>query len=159
VNVVMPDSALERARRRGRRIGIAVYATILSAFIVATGAEVMYQGFASPAVSSPRDCHTGITELLSALRRAREAAVSEPLGERASLERFRRALLPEWQKRSRLTAVCESDPWAIDALSAIDQLRYAEEHAVRYESVDLAPSRRRVVAIEQSLGTHTHGGP
>jgi len=155
----MSDSVHERARRRGRRIGIALYATILSTFIAITGSEVMYQGFTAHTGGTPRDCRTGIRELISALRRARDAALSEPLGERASLDRFRLALLPEWRERSRLTAVCDTDAWAIDALSAIDQLRYAEEHAVRYESVDLAPSRRHVVAIEQSLGSQPRGGP
>jgi len=33
------------------------------------------------------------------------------------------------------------------ALDAIEQLRYAEEHAVRREAAELAPLRRRVQAI------------
>jgi hypothetical protein len=56
-----------------------------------------------------------------------------------------------------LTDLCGTNEWAREALTAIDQLRYAEEHAVRYESVDLAPSRRHVLAIEQSLANHRSG--
>ncbi len=153
----MSDSALERAQRRGRRYGIALFAAIMSTFIVVSGSQVMYQGFASAASESPRDCQTGISDLLLALRRARAAAAAEPLGERASLARFRQALQPEWRRRGKLTDVCGTDNWALEALTAIDRLRYAEEHAVRYESVDLAPSRRHVLAIEQSLGNHRSG--
>jgi hypothetical protein len=155
----MSDSALERARRRGRQIGIGLFATIMSSFIVVCGSQVMYQGFASPVSEPPRDCRTGISELIQALRRARLAAAEEPLGERASLARFRQALLPEWHGRGEVAAACGTDAQALEALSAVDRLRYAEEHAVRYESVDLAPSRRRVLALEQSLGTHHRGGP
>jgi hypothetical protein len=132
---------------------------IMSAFIIVCGSQVIYQGFASPVSESPRDCQTGISELIQALRRARLAAAEEPLGERASLARFRHALLPEWQRRAQVAALCGADSRALADLSAVDRLRYAEEHAVRYESVDLAPSRRRVLAVEQSLGTHQTGGP
>jgi hypothetical protein len=155
----MSDSALERARWRGRRLGIAAYAAIMSAFIVVCGAQVIYQGFVTPAAETPSDCPMAINGLITALRRARLAAAAEPLGERASLDRFRRALLPEWQERAKLDAACGTEAWTIEALSAIDRLRYAEEHAVRYESVDLAPSRRLVLAVERSLGTHQRGGP
>ena len=154
----MFDSALERARRRGRRLGIALFAAIMSTFIVVCATQVMSQGFAPAGTDTPRDCRSGVAELLSALRRARANAAAEPLGERASLARFREALQPEWRQRPQLVDTCSNDPQALEALSAIDRLRYAEEHAVRYESVDLAPSRRHVLAIEQSLGSLNRSG-
>ncbi|HEY5960988.1 MAG TPA: hypothetical protein VIV60_30740, partial [Polyangiaceae bacterium] len=147
----MSELAIERAKKQGQRLGIALFTIIMSAFIVVCGSQVMYQGFASSRTAVPPECKAGIAELISALRRARLAAAAEPLGERASLDRFRKALQPEWLERGGLSDVCRSDPWAIEALSAVDRLRYAEEHAVRYESVDLAPSRRQVLLIEQSL--------
>lgn len=100
-----------------------------------------------------------MARLIAALQRARQAAAAEEFGERASLDRFRRALLPEWRMRGELASICSSDPWAAEALPAIDRLRYAEEHAVRYESVDLAPSRRHVMAIEHTIISHQRGGP
>lgn len=149
----MFDSDLERAERRGRRLGIALYSAILSAFIIVCGSQVMYQGFTSPKANAAPDCRSGINGLIGALRRARLAAASEELGERASLARFRQALAPEWLARGSLSEICGGERWARDALSAVDRLRYAEEHAVRYESVDLAPSRRQVLEIERSLST------
>lgn len=147
----MSESALDRAQRLGRRLGIALYSAILSAFVLICGTQVMYQGFTSPRTPKASDCRSGVHGLIAALRRARQAAASEETGERASLARFRQALLPEWQSRGNLSDSCGADPWARDALSALDRLRYAEEHAVRYESVDLAPSRRQVLEIERSL--------
>lgn len=151
---MLSESALDRARRRGRRLGIALYSVIMSAFILVCGTQVMYQGFWSPKADTSPDCKSGISSLISALRRARAAAAEEPLGERASLARFRQALLPEWQARGNLSKACGDDVWARHALSAIDRLRYAEEHAVRYESVDLAPSRRQVLVVEQTIASH-----
>jgi len=153
----MSDSAMESAQRRGRRWGIVVATAIMTTFIGVCGTQVMVQGFAPASTESPSDCNTGIINLISALRRARAAAAAEPLGERAGLVRFRQALQPEWDCRGKLVETCASETWAHDAIAAIDRLRYAEEHAVRYESVDLAPSRRRVLAIEQSLTNHRSG--
>jgi len=48
-----------------------------------------------------------------------------------------------------LDSVCGQDPKARAALTEIDALRYAEEHAVRYEAVGLAPQRRRVQALNE----------
>lgn len=112
----------------------------------------MIQGFSVPSAEAYRECRPGMADLAVALRRARAAAALGPADERASLEHFRNALLPEWSRRTSLTLACRSDPWARSALSDLDSLRFAEEHALRYESVDLAPSRRRVQALEKILG-------
>jgi len=94
---------------------------------------------------------TVVAKLAYSVRVAREIA-GNVADERIALHRFREALGPEWQARSQLDRLCRSDPWAREAISAIDEWRWAEETAIRYESVDLAPSRRRVQAIEARLG-------
>jgi hypothetical protein len=86
-----------------------------------------------------------------AIRRARVAAAEEIHGERPALERFRSALGPEWRSREATARACQGDPAAIAALSDLDALRYAEEHAVRYEAVALAKQRRRSDAIRREL--------
>jgi hypothetical protein len=103
--------------------------------------------FAPPVQAVASDCRGGTRALLVAVRRARMAAASESGDERAALGRFRAALEPEWATRVSLDSVCRTDPRAQAALTEIDALRYAEEHAVRYEAVGLAPQRRRVQAL------------
>lgn len=147
----MSDSPLDQARRRGRRLGIAAYVILLSAFVVTASAEVLHQGFAEQPEDSELSCRDGLRSLIEALHRARRAAASEILGERAAVERFRSGLEPEWSRRAAIGRNCRRDAWARHSLVTIDALRYAEEHAVRYESVDLAPNRRRVRKIEQAI--------
>lgn len=147
----MNDNPFERATRTGRRLGIALFALLTGSFTAASSAQVLYQGFAASSGSEVTDCRPGLLGLISSLHRAQQTAMNDGKGERHRLEQFRSSLLPEWQNRDTLTRLCASDPIGRDALSQIDRLRWAEEHAVRYESVDLAPSRQRVLAIEQAL--------
>lgn len=63
--------------------------------------------------------------------------------------------MPEWNARPRLDQDCEGDAIALRALSDIDALRYAEEHAVRYEAGALANQRRRADAIRRELAGHS----
>jgi hypothetical protein len=86
-----------------------------------------------------------------AIRRARQAAAAEIQGERPALKRFRTALEPEWRSREATAQACRGDSAAVAALSDLDALRYAEEHAVRYEAVALAKQRRRSDAIRREL--------
>jgi hypothetical protein len=80
------------------------------------------------------------------VERARTAA-SVTDGEDAALDRFRRALQPDWDDRDHIEELCQPSPSSMAALDAIEQLRYAEEHAVRREAAELAPLRRRVQAM------------
>jgi len=155
----MSDSPLEQARRRGRRLGIAAYVILLSAFVVTASAEVLHQGFMEQPEDSTLSCRDGLRSLIKALSRARRATASEILGERAAVERFRHALEPEWSERAAIGRNCRKDAWARHSLVTIDALRYAEEHAVRYESVDLAPNRWRVRKIEQALWPNDSATP
>lgn len=111
--------------------------------------KILFDVFAPPVQALAKDCHGGTADLLLAVRRARLAAASETGDERAALAKFRAALEPEWSTRVSLNDLCRSDAKARAALTEIDALRYAEEHAVRYEAVGLAPQRRRVQALNE----------
>ena len=136
-------------QRTGRRIGIAVFALIVTGATATWTIQILYAVFAPPVQAIAADCHEGTRALLVAVRRARSAAASESGDERAALGRFRSALEPEWSTRTSLDSVCRQDKKALAALTEIDALRYAEEHAVRYEAVGLAPQRRRVQALNE----------
>jgi hypothetical protein len=101
------------------------------------------------------NCRAHVAHLAASVRAAREAARSVA-DERVALRTFRDALEPRWQTRSQLAQICQDDTWALDAISAIDEWRWAEEIAIRYESEDLAPSRRKAQAIVTRLGIQSH---
>jgi hypothetical protein len=134
-------------QRLGRRIGIAVFGLIVSGATASWTIQILFAVFAPPVQAVATECRGGTRGLLVAVRRARLAAASESGDERAALGRFRAALEPEWNTRTSLDSICRSDANARAALKEIDALRYAEEHAVRYEAVGLAPQRRRVKAL------------
>jgi hypothetical protein len=140
-----------RRRRLGRRLGIGAFALLVASFTAICSVEIILQVWAPSPGPAPASCRAGISDLFSALRRARAAAAQEPNGERAALTQFRQALLPEWDSRAALDAVCRSDAEASRALSIVTALRYAEEHAVRYEAVALAEPRRQMDALARSL--------
>ena len=147
---------LSRAALTGRRIGIGVFGLIVSAATAIWTVQILLAVFAPPVIAVAKECRGGTRDLLGAVRRARLAAAAETGGERAALGRFRIALEPEWNTRASLDTACSSDPQASAALTEIDALRYAEEHAVRYEAVGLAPQRRRAQALNdfQADGQH-----
>ncbi|HYQ41823.1 MAG TPA: hypothetical protein VER11_07640 [Polyangiaceae bacterium] len=140
---------LSPGARLGRRIGIAVFGLIIGGATAVWTIQILYAVFAPPVLAVAKDCRGGSRDLLSAVRRASIAAAAESGDERAALGRFRAALEPEWSRRASLDSLCRTDPKARAALAEIDALRYAEEHAVRYEAVGLAPQRRRVQALYQ----------
>lgn len=148
----MDSLRLKTAHRLGRRIGTVLFAAIMAIFVVVCSVQILYQGFHSPVVESTSECRQAIHQLIGDIRSARAAAAVEVLGERAAMARFRGAL--SWEKTActALQRQCQTDSWGKEALLAIDEWRWAEENAVRYESVDLAPSRRRIRAIETQLG-------
>lgn len=147
----MTVNAAERANRLGRRLANVLFTLLVGTFTVVCSAEVLSQGFFSSGVSTVTDCRTGLKDLARSLHRAREATTTAEQNERSRLERFRVSLLPEWQGRDQVQRKCASDAWGKRAFYQIERLRWAEEHAVRYESADLAPSRQYVLAIENAL--------
>lgn len=149
----MPRPARSRVRRIGRRVGIALFTLFVSVPTLVWTLQIMDALFFSRAGSMPASCNVGLLSLLRAVDRARFAARQENLGERHSLERFRAALDPEWSSRPALDAVCRGVPQNAQRLRELDALRYAEEHAVRYEATALAGQRQRARELEHELET------
>jgi hypothetical protein len=147
--MVAAKPSLSPGQRLGRRLGIAIFGLIISGATIAWSIQILYAVFAPPVLAVAKECRGGTRDLLIAVRRASLAAAAETGDERAALGRFRAALEPEWSTRASLDSVCRTDRQAQAALAEIDALRYAEEHAVRYEAVGLAPQRRRVQALYQ----------
>lgn len=145
----------DRAARRGRRLGIIAFTIPVAGITAIWTAQIIRQvWFPDPGPPGPRPevaCRQAVLQLTSAVARARQAAAQEPGGERMALQRFRAALVPEWRGRTQVGSVCSGDKLAEDALERLDALRYAEEHAVRYEAVALAEQRRRTDAIAREL--------
>jgi hypothetical protein len=141
----------DSARRHGRRAGVVVFALIVAALTTVWSVQIILQVWGTPPVDGDVECRAGLTGLVEAVRRARNAAAAETGGERAALARFRQELQPEWQRRDELGTTCREHPALLRALKELDRLRYAEEHAVRYEAGDLAQRRRRVRSIERDL--------
>jgi hypothetical protein len=115
--------------------------------------QIMDQIFFRPSGAAPASCDRGLLDLLRAVDRARQAARQENAGERQSLARFRDALDPEWQARPALDVLCRAVPRDAGRLRELDALRYAEEHAVRYEATALARQRQRARELERELET------
>jgi len=145
-------SRLRAAQRTGRRFGIASFAAIMSTFIVVCSVQILYQGFHAPEAHVNMDCRGAVRQVIRDIRHARAAAELEVLGERAAMSKFRNAMTLSPTDLRALENLCRHEPGIAQALKAVDEWRWAEENAVRYESVDLAPSRRRIRAIESNLG-------
>jgi hypothetical protein len=154
-----PEDNLERARRRGRRVGIVVFSVFVSGITLVWSAQIVSQVWAKRPSPTTQPCRTGLISLIGAIERARSAAAAQTGGERAALTRFRQQLAPEWLRRETLEAECRDDPAAARALRQIDELRYAEEHAVRHESIDLAARRRRVKELRGEILRSGISGP
>jgi hypothetical protein len=140
-----PASPLERARARGRRIAFALFYAVAAAISLAGAVQIFSQAFRRHEAPEAqiRSCSEGLSRLSSAVARARRAA-SVTDGEDAALDDFRKALLPDWDSRDQIEDLCRPSAASMADLDAIEQLRYAEEHAVRREAAELAPLRRRV---------------
>lgn len=132
------------ARKRGRRIALVIYYGLVVFVCLAGAVQVTRQVLWNPIRSAPfSDCREGMAALVRALERARTAAPGND-GEDLAVERFRNALEPEWSYWDSIAQSCQGNVERERALDAIKRLRYAEEHAARWEAGDLAPLRRRV---------------
>jgi hypothetical protein len=146
----MPRPGRSRAKRLGQRLGIGVFAALVGIPTLIWTRQIMLAVFPEPGEPAP-SCSAGLRELLQGVESARKAALDERGGERASLERFRTSLAPAWKKRPGLAAACGTSEKAAERLRAVDALRYAEEHAVRYEATALASQRQRARDLEREL--------
>lgn len=147
-------SPLERRRLTGRRVGIAIFTAIFAGATLLWTIQILTAVWGS-APASPAGCARGTAELQMAIERAREtyAKLAGDEDERAALTRYRNALDPEWQQRKAIEAACRGDQAGKKRLKDVIALRYAEEHAVRYESLGLAPLRRRLMGTTPSPST------
>jgi hypothetical protein len=130
---------------------VAAFALVVGGATAVWSAQILWQIWGPVPPQPAVECRPGLRALIDGVRRARSAAAAETGDERAALARFRSALEPEWTWRSALESSCAADAQARRALGEIDRLRYAEEHAVRYEAMDLARLRRRLQALELRL--------
>jgi hypothetical protein len=140
-----------RGTRIGQRVGILLFALVMTSFTLVCSIQIIQQAWSTESAGPAPACREGLRGLANAVQRARSLA-AQTRGERAALERFRSALTPEWGTRGAMEASCKDDKKARRMLRELDQLRYAEEHAVRYEAGDLSGRRRRVQSLMQELG-------
>jgi hypothetical protein len=116
---------------------------LVVAFTAVCSVEICLQVWNPAIVPTPVGCSAGTLELVDAIEAARIASADQA-EEHAALARFRSAVASAWAHRAALEHSCAGDPEAIRRLHAVDRLRYAEEHAVRYGAVDLAKRRQEV---------------
>ena len=131
-------------------MALVVFGTIVSAITALWSLQIIRQVWFDESAEAV-ECRPGLRALIDSVRRARTAAAEEGGGERQALARFRAEVEDAWRLRSSVGRACRSDRAALLALPEVDRLRYAEEHAVRYEAVDLAHRRRRVRELEKQL--------
>ena len=144
------DDGSARPAQLGRTLGIAVFAFLVAGFTVVCSVQICLQVWAPRIEPAPFDCSAGALALADAIDAARLAAADEP-DEQAALAKFRGALTSTWKYRPALGQSCASSTEALRHLRAIDSLRYAEEHAVRYAAVDLAERRNEVKRLILTL--------
>jgi hypothetical protein len=144
-------SPLERRRRLGQRAGIAIFSTFFAGATLLWTIQILTTVWGS-APPSPAGCAGGTASLEKAIARARAVYVAHrgDQDERAALSTYRNALEPEWSQQKAIEAACRDDELGRKRLKDVIALRYAEEHAVRYESLGLAPLRRRLKGASES---------
>jgi len=144
-------SPLERRRLAGRRAGIAIFSAIFAGATLVWTFQILSSVWGS-APPSPAGCAGGTASLERAVARARSAyaLLSGNEDERTAVARYRNALEPEWAQSKAVEAACRDDQAGRKRLKDVIALRYAEEHAVRYESLGLAPLRRRLQGTSAS---------
>lgn len=143
--------------RRAERIGSGLFVALFAAIVVVPTSwwtvEILVQTYRPPPPTAT-SCAAGVRSLLGAVRRATSVAAASTGGEREAIAGFRAALEPEWSARPAVGGACRSDPRGLGALRELDQLRYAEERAVRQSVGDVARQRRRAVGIEREFEAH-----
>lgn len=127
-----------------------VFAALVSAFTIVCSVQICIQVWAPKIVPHETDCVAGTVLLVDSIDAARTAAAAA-VGELEALSKFRETVAPAWALRPALGLKCKRDPGAIERLRAVDRLRYAEEHAVRYEAADLAARRHEVQRLISPL--------
>lgn len=152
------DAPPDAVRQLGRTLGISLFALLVATFTAVCSIQICLQVW-NPIVIPPRaGCSAGTLQLVEAIEAAR-AASADQAEEQAALTQFRGAVSPAWAFRPGLARQCAGDVEAIRRLRAVDRLRYAEEHAVRYGAVDLAKRRqevKRFIPLLQASADRAH---
>ncbi len=147
-------------RARGRTLALAIFGLIVGAVTCVWSVQIIQQGFSADAVGGPlpatkapsealpSGCRSDVLRLRASVRRARQSAAKQET-EQASVVAFRSALAPEWTHLAAVKRECREDQEATQALKRLEQLRYAEEHTVRYEARDVALWRRALDQLDE----------
>ena len=143
MDTLSAEERLASVRQTGRTIGIAIFGSLMAAFTAVCSIQICLQVWSPRVTPLEVGCSAGTLQLVEAVEAARLASADEA-EEQAALAKFRGALSPAWTFRPALNRACAGDAAAVGRLHAIDRLRYAEEHAVRYGAVDLAKRRQEV---------------
>lgn len=145
----MNSEAISAVERRGRNWGGLIFLVLITVPTLTWASQVIRQAFDAPNADG-LDCETGLTELLAGLDRARASATPAP-NEDEALAAFRASLGPAWASPRRVRAACQGNPSRLAEFGKIERLRYAEEHAVRYETRGLSADRIAVEKIRREL--------
>jgi len=129
----------------GRRVGIGVFFLIFAGLTLIWTIQILTAVWGSTPPNA-LGCEKATEALIEAVARGRaaHAAGSPDDDERSAISRYRAALEPEWSDQRGVEAACRGDEEGVKRLKEVIALRYAEEHAVRYESLGLAPLRHRL---------------
>ncbi len=126
-----------------------VFVALIVAPTAIWASQVIRQAFATPSAEGVH-CESGLVELLRGLDQARASA--RPAADEAeALAAFRANLGPVWTTPRHVRAACKSEPSRLIQYGKIERLRYAEEHAVRYETRGLSADRHAVEKIRSEL--------
>ena len=132
----------------GGRVALVLFGLLVGAITCIWSVQIIQQGF-QPAASPPDEgCRSGVLRLVHAVRKARQSS-AQTSGELAAVATFRAELASIWRTLEPLREICRDDRDALQALRRVEQLRYAEEHTLRYESRDVAAWRRALHQVER----------
>jgi hypothetical protein len=155
-----PDDA--RARLEGKRIAHAIVLVVAVTFIGASAAQIIPAVFGmrsgalppAPPGSPERVCSDGVLTLALALDRAGKQAWSLLGGNEAdaesdayaTLQAFRRGLVPEWDAEPRVEQACSKSHEGLEAWATLLRLRRTAEQIVLRDVTELLSPRHDFAA-------------
>lgn len=138
-----------QAERRGRSLGALTFVVLVSIPTIVWASQVIRQAFATPAESSVA-CEAGLIALIEGIEKAR-ASATPAADEAEAILAFRANLGSSWEDHREVRAACKGQPHRLVQFGKIERLRYAEEHAVRYQTRGLSADRNAVEQIRREL--------
>lgn len=136
---------------RGRTAGKVVFGLLVAVPTLVWALQIIFQAFASPPPSE-LECEEGLEQLITGIEQARQSAFGQT-NEAQAIEAFRANLGSVWQEPRSVRERCKDEPGMRSMFGRVERLRYAEEHAVRYESRGIAADRRAVEQLKRRLGS------